>query len=210
MTATTPINGLPYYLPGDPADIAGASKGLAEGMDTRAVPRFATTAARDIAIPSPIIGQVCVVGGDFQVRISSSKWQSVSEGLIGSANGPSIQTDRDNTFASVVGISVPMIGGRAYEVHAMVRATQITSPGFPTVYIARNTDGTNEITSAPRLVDGSRTLNAGQFINGEATALITPGTSGTLSFYVCARSTDGAARFAPNSCYIRVKDIGAA
>ena len=63
MGATTSINGLPYPIatvdaPNGPLQI----QNLATQLDTRLVPRFPTAAARDVAIPTPLEGQVCHIG----------------------------------------------------------------------------------------------------------------------------------------------------
>ncbi|WP_102508078.1 hypothetical protein [Sanguibacter massiliensis] len=50
--ATTTIQPLPYPAPGDAPDIPRDLKALAEAVEDRTIMRFATTAARDAAIPS--------------------------------------------------------------------------------------------------------------------------------------------------------------
>lgn len=50
--ATTTIQPLPYPAPGDSPDVPRDLKALAEAVEGRTVMRFASTAARDAALPS--------------------------------------------------------------------------------------------------------------------------------------------------------------
>ncbi|MCX5559991.1 hypothetical protein [Streptomyces sp. NBC_00038] len=58
MTYYTPLNGLPYPAPTDTADLPFHLQSLAEGIDARTVLRYATAAARDTAVPTPVAGMV--------------------------------------------------------------------------------------------------------------------------------------------------------
>lgn len=211
MSGSTPINGYPYLLPTDPADISLGLQQLASAVDTRSVPRFVSTAARDVAIPSPVPGMVCAVtpsGGQPYLQLMQGGWQSLPLGLVAQTSGPSLQTDRTTTFGSIAQITVPMVGGRTYEVCVFMRATQITADGIPVAYLARSSDGTNEVATSARILDGTLAVNAGAFVSGKCLALISPGSTAPLTFYVMVRDTVGALRFSPNSVYMWVKDIG--
>lgn len=62
MAGTTTINALRYPTNTDgPVAVHTAFLNLATDVDNRVVPRFATTTARDSAIPSPTNGQVCYI-----------------------------------------------------------------------------------------------------------------------------------------------------
>lgn len=189
--------------PNGPIDIGNAVSDLSP----KTVPPFNTTTERDAA--SSIAFKMCTVGDTLQQKVGSG-WVTLPRGLVGQSSGPPVQLDRSSTFLNIIGISVSLIGGRTYEFTASIRGTQVTANGIPTAYFAQATDGTSEVVSAARLIDGTEARNTGAFVSGMSTALITPGSSGTVTLYVVVRTTAGAVRFAPNSCYIWVKDIGAA
>lgn len=58
MSDVTAINAIPWPELTDEPNIETAVKPLADHIDTRIVPRFATTTARNTAVPSPIEGQI--------------------------------------------------------------------------------------------------------------------------------------------------------
>lgn len=67
--ATEPIQGGPYPVPGDAPDGPSQIKGVADWAATRLNMRFASTAARDAAIPTPVAGMECAIGsGVSQVK----------------------------------------------------------------------------------------------------------------------------------------------
>lgn len=57
--AATSIAALPYPALTDTPNGAAQIQSLAQAVDTVVIPRFATTAARDAAITSPVAGQEC-------------------------------------------------------------------------------------------------------------------------------------------------------
>lgn len=63
--ANEPIQGLPYpELTGVPPNVPEHIKALADAVAPRTVMRFASLAARDAALPSPVDGMVCYVAAD--------------------------------------------------------------------------------------------------------------------------------------------------
>jgi len=62
MTSFEPVQAGPYLLPSDPPDLANISKAVVDWAAPRGNMRFASTAARDAAIPSPVEGMECVTG----------------------------------------------------------------------------------------------------------------------------------------------------
>jgi len=58
MTSFEPVQAGPYLTPSDPPDLAGISKLIVDWAALRSNMRFASTAARDAAIPSPVEGMV--------------------------------------------------------------------------------------------------------------------------------------------------------
>jgi len=90
----TPVTGIvtPTYSPSTWDDLAA----MAAALEALGVPRFATTGARDAAIPSPVQGQVCAVAGVLQ--IFNGSWSAVT-GSGGGGSGIS-QSSASVSFAS--------------------------------------------------------------------------------------------------------------
>lgn len=62
MPGVTPINGIRTTLLSDsPVNILTTTQNMADDLDTRLLPRYATTALRDAAIPSPVEGMAAYV-----------------------------------------------------------------------------------------------------------------------------------------------------
>lgn len=59
MALNTPNSSLPYPELTDIPNAQTAFQNLALALDTKVVPKFASSAARDTAIPSPVEGQLC-------------------------------------------------------------------------------------------------------------------------------------------------------
>lgn len=75
--ANEPIQGLPYpELTGVPPNVPEHIKALADAVAPRTVMRFASLAARDAALPSPVDGMVCYVAADngYYVRVDG-QWR---------------------------------------------------------------------------------------------------------------------------------------
>jgi len=62
MTSFEPVQAGPYLTPSDPPDLANITKAIVDWAATRSNMRFASTAARDAAIPAPLAGMECVTG----------------------------------------------------------------------------------------------------------------------------------------------------
>jgi len=62
MTSFEPVQAGPYLTPSDPPDLANISKAVVDWAAGRLNMRFATTAARDAAIPAPVEGMYCITG----------------------------------------------------------------------------------------------------------------------------------------------------
>lgn len=72
-----PIQGLPYpALTGAPPNVPADIKALADAVVGRTVMRFASIAARDAALPSPVDGMLCYVTSDkaYYAR-SGGQWR---------------------------------------------------------------------------------------------------------------------------------------
>lgn len=78
MAGTTDINALRYATLTDAPNAQTGFQNLAEDVDTRIIPRFASTGARDTAIPSPIQGMYCDVASVGLQRYNGSSWFTYS------------------------------------------------------------------------------------------------------------------------------------
>lgn len=87
--ANEPIQGLPYpELTGVPPNVPEHIKALADAVAPRTVMRFASLAARDAALPTPVDGMVCYVaadngyyarvGGQWRRVLSDTDWQPLT------------------------------------------------------------------------------------------------------------------------------------
>lgn len=83
MPITSAINGISTPLLTDPSppDVPADLLSIVGTIDTRLIPRFATTTARDAAITAPISGQVAWVTGVGLTIYDTSLWVPVTTGL---------------------------------------------------------------------------------------------------------------------------------
>lgn len=112
---TTPINALRYPASSDPADVPTDMLELATDLDTRLIPRFASSAARDAAITAPIEGQLNYRSDtDRLERYTGSAWvpvgggvyvshEEVTTGVVNSASTTEVLV-KSMTFTAVVGV----------------------------------------------------------------------------------------------------------
>lgn len=114
MATTTPINALPAPDDGSPNDPPLHFIALNNLLDTRLLPRFATSTARDAAITAPVDGMFCTMTDtDRLLRHDGTKWCKVAgprELLLYNGNAGSSATVALGTTASVGGgnITVPV------------------------------------------------------------------------------------------------------
>jgi hypothetical protein len=76
-SGSTPINELPYLMPGDAPDVAGVLELLTAKLDRSLVPDFTSITARDATIPAPSHGMVCSVQNRFLYWHDGVQWQPV-------------------------------------------------------------------------------------------------------------------------------------
>ncbi|MEU6348868.1 hypothetical protein ABZ896_06030 [Streptomyces sp. NPDC047072] len=87
MTAYTPLNALPYPQPTDTADLPLHLQSLAEAIDGRTVLRYATAAARDAAITTPVAGMVAWLTTPGQLtHYTGTVWSPVAPVPVFKAN----------------------------------------------------------------------------------------------------------------------------
>jgi hypothetical protein len=83
MTSFEPVQAGPYLTPSDPPDLAGITKLIVDWAAPRENMRFASTTARDAAIPVPVEGMECVTGtGAAMVKwlYFNAAWADVTVG----------------------------------------------------------------------------------------------------------------------------------
>ncbi|MEV4335458.1 hypothetical protein [Streptomyces sp. NPDC049590] len=79
MTAYTPLGGIPYPEPADPANVPQHLQSLAEAVDARTILRYSTAAARDAAITTPAPGMVAWLAGPGQLtHYNGTAWLPVA------------------------------------------------------------------------------------------------------------------------------------
>ncbi|MFE2290998.1 hypothetical protein [Streptomyces sp. NPDC059452] len=77
-TQYTPLSGIPYPQPSDPADLPAQLQSLAQALDGRTVLRFGTAAERDTKIPAPVAGMVAWVASPPRLtHYTGSAWTPV-------------------------------------------------------------------------------------------------------------------------------------
>ncbi|MEV5444969.1 hypothetical protein AB0N23_20885 [Streptomyces sp. NPDC052644] len=77
-TQYTPLSGLPYPQPSDPADLPAHLQSLAQSLDGRTVLRFGTTSERDSKLPTPVAGMVAWIASPGRLMYyTGSAWAPV-------------------------------------------------------------------------------------------------------------------------------------
>lgn len=103
---TTP-GGLRYPAssasPNVPADI----QNLATDTDSRIIPRYATTTARDTGIPSPVDGQVVSIAGKLQLRTGGA-WMGLTKGVVGGIASVGLSSGGDVNITHGLGATPTM------------------------------------------------------------------------------------------------------
>lgn len=118
---TSTIGQLRYPLLTDAVDVPGDMTDLVTDLDTRVIPRFAGTAARNTAIPAPVSGQIAYVTGLGHTPYVEGAWTLIAQGLVqmSTVNVGTYVTDRSTGSTEVrqTGIVFPavsLIAGRGY------------------------------------------------------------------------------------------------
>lgn len=81
MTSFEPVQAGPYLAPSDPPDLANISKAIVDWAATRSNMRFASTTARDAAIPALVEGMECVTGAGAALtkwRYFAAAWNDIT------------------------------------------------------------------------------------------------------------------------------------
>lgn len=88
MALNTPNSALPYPELTDTPNALTAFQNLALALDTKVIPKFATSVARDAAIPSPVDGQVCYMTDRKGFLTYKSSWQPLGTIVCTSSTRP--------------------------------------------------------------------------------------------------------------------------
>lgn len=137
MAGTTTINALRYATLTDPPNAQTSFKNLADDVDTRIVPRFASAAARDTAITSPVEGMVCDVASTGLMRYSGSAWVNVSR--VQSVM-KELQTGRNSTTTCTddPDLILPYISGKKYIFKTMLYLNSLSTAADFKVQVKTN------------------------------------------------------------------------
>lgn len=103
MATTTPINALPTPDDNSPNDPPIHFAALNNQLDTRLVPRFATTTARNNAITAPVDGMLCAVAG-YPMVYRAGAWHGIGSVMYSTIT---VDTTLYTTSHTVMTLSVP-------------------------------------------------------------------------------------------------------
>lgn len=115
--ATEPIQGGPYPVPGDSPDGPSQMKAINDWAAVRLNMRFASVAARDAAIPTPVAGMECVIGagaGLVKYIYDGTAWRTFYEDTgwvnctsVAGFNASGLQVRRDRKRVELQGVVRP-------------------------------------------------------------------------------------------------------
>lgn len=197
MPDFTDINGLQIPVGEDFPNIETAFHPLATGIDNRSIPIFATAAARSLAMPQPVEGQLAYVQDHMELFLwNGSSWISaIPRWKVLASN----QTLANTTYANVTGFSWPVeasshyafFGRLNYQVDANddIKFRWVIPSGASgqwRVFIA----GSSQVSVTADMIIG--TGGVGEFAEIYGGWIITGGSSGTVQLQV-AKNTDVAA-----------------
>lgn len=94
MATTTPAQGFPVPTSGDHPDIPGDLLKLATAIEKRVMGVYATAAARDAAIPTPVDGQFAYLQNNDTVQIyQNTAWVTFPPPQVSITSGTSVPTN---------------------------------------------------------------------------------------------------------------------
>lgn len=157
MSTNSPINGIRIPELSDTANIVNAVGQAVTDIDTRLMARFATPAARDLAIASPVSGMRCWVDSfNLPMIYYTSYWgfepgtpvaslyQSVAQGITTGVSGESISFDGEefdllNGHSTSVNTEryTPSVPGR-YEVAGSISYEAVSGGNFRAGRLLKN------------------------------------------------------------------------
>jgi hypothetical protein len=162
MALNTPCSAITYAELTDIPNMQTATQNLALSLDTKVIPKFATSTARTSAIVSPVDGQMCYRTDTKWLECYStatSTWKVLvpdgPRGIVARGNRTTNSTGT-TTETGVLKLAVSVVAGRAYNV--------LVNPGAYTSTVANDviggrlrytTDGSAPTTSSTILAQGS-------------------------------------------------------
>ena len=201
MTSFEPVQAGPYLTPSDPPDLANITKAIVDWAALRSNMRFASTAARDAAIPAPVEGMECVTGtGAAMIKwlYVSAAWLDIrrtgiamgtptATGAVGTSTVAATET-RDAVLGDYVFTAV---AGRRYQ--AVMTGLHIVATVAADIFGLRiRNGGASTPTAASTLVASTRihTTVAGAMYPVPLSRTFVPG-AGTVTLSVFAVRTAG-------------------
>ncbi|MEU3523180.1 hypothetical protein AB0E62_04820 [Streptomyces sp. NPDC038707] len=181
MTAYTPLGGIPYPQPTDPANVPQHLQSLAESVDARTILRFATATARDAAVTAPAPGMVAWLSSPGQLTYyTGTAWQPVATApafVYGSDPGTTNSTTPVEVLPSgsptpmAVVFTAPLAGKALVTVGAWINNSVATSYGYmgatvrkvsdSSVFLASSTERACTVTGTNRVSASSQFLVTG-------------------------------------------------
>ncbi|MDN3259641.1 hypothetical protein QWJ26_07385 [Streptomyces sp. CSDS2] len=205
MTAYTPLGGIPYPQPTDPANVPQHLQSLAETVDARTILRFASAAARDTVITAPAPGMVAWLSSPGQLTYyTGTAWQAVPAAPVfayasdlGTTNStaPVEVLPSGNAAPTAAVFTAPLAGKALVTVGAWINNSVTTSYGYmgatvrkvsdSSVLLASSTERACTVTGINRVSASSQFLVTGLTagVAYSVTAAYWSGTSGNTVSY---------------------------
>lgn len=230
MATTTTINGFPKPELSDVPNIETAVGNFADAVDSRVVPVFSTTGARDTAIPSPSFGMMAAVSGTGELYMyNGSVWVSARPRTIYKTSNETVTSSttlqNDNDFflsveansLYVVELDLVLTGATGGDFRSLW-----TFPSGCTGFRSRIALQEGAAASTPddmkapvsTIADTNQdtgtigTLTSEGSIFKETLSLDTAGTSGTLQFTWCQATSSGTATTVYAGSVLRCWKVG--
>lgn len=129
----TPVSGIPYPAATDAPNVPLHMQNAVIALDRKIIPAFATTTARDAAIPSPTEGMVCYVTDlGYHVMYAGAAWHPLGLNEISYSETPAWGTDPDEprisstneNYKTFQSVTFTLIAGAKVDVaaHAFIEA----------------------------------------------------------------------------------------
>lgn len=211
--ATTPLQALPYPSLSDPPNGPAQLQALAVAVEKQLVMRFATTAARDAAIPAPVEGMCAYIGsGDVAegpYYYHGSAWrlpwnmpwgvQALSSTVVSQSGIGATLTILSNLAASFTAVA-----NRQYRITYAITVRQRTAAGVFTTQIYETGLGAG----SPLAGDIQRIPVVDDYVSVKSSCFHVPG-AGAKTYRGQASTSGGTLDTAPfPNNFIAVEDVG--
>lgn len=227
MATATTINGFPKPELSDVPNIETAVGNFANAVDSRVIPVFSTTGARDTAIPSPSQGMHCEVTGTGEhYRYNGTVWVGATPRYIYKASNESVtsstvvQSDNDFFFnveansLYVVELFLNIIGHSAGDFHSLWTVPSgTTGIRYRNVLVSGAASDSDNKTQIDTIAGAGAT--AGLLGTGttrsywnENVSVDTAGTGGTMQFQWAQGTSSGTATVVQAGSYCKIYKVG--